>query len=123
MRLRSRSLVAARPQVPPSWLWVSTSRLSMSAPIHGSIFSSSVPGRKPISSPRGMVTRVMMISTKRLVSRVCMRPAARASSVLPVPAGPSTVTKSTSGSMSRFSAMFCSRLRALMPQTLLRALR
>ena len=38
----------------------------MSAPIQGSIFSSSVPGRKPMSSPSGMVTRVMMISLKRL---------------------------------------------------------
>ncbi|CFN79803.1 Uncharacterised protein [Bordetella pertussis] len=40
----------------------STSRLSSSAPIQGSIFSSSVPGRKPMSSPTGTVTRVMMIS-------------------------------------------------------------
>src|SRR5213595_1784327 len=47
IRLRNRSLVAARPQLPPSWDPVSTSRLSMSAPIHGSIFSFSVPGRKP----------------------------------------------------------------------------
>ena len=66
MRCRSRSLVAPRPQVPPGWLCVSTSRLSISAPIQGSIFSSSVPGRKPMSSPRGIVTRVMMISLKRL---------------------------------------------------------
>jgi len=28
-----------------------------------------------MSSPSGIVTRVMMISTKRLVSRVCIRPA------------------------------------------------
>ncbi len=34
----------------------------INAPIHGSIFSSSVPGRKPMSSPTGTVTRVMMIS-------------------------------------------------------------
>ena len=40
----------------------STSRLSSSAPIQGVIFSSSVPGRKPMSSPTGTVTRVMMIS-------------------------------------------------------------
>src|SRR4026207_735149 len=40
MRLRSRSLVAARPQLPPSWLCVSTSRLSISAPIHGPILLS-----------------------------------------------------------------------------------
>ncbi len=39
------------------------------------------------------------------------------SSVLPVPAWPSRVTKSTAGFMSRLSAKFCSRLRALMPQT------
>ena len=117
MRLRSRSLVAARPQLPPSSLRVSTSRLSMSAPIHGSIFSSSVPGRKPMSSPSGTVTRVMMISMKRLRSRVCV------SSVLPLPAGPSSVTKSISGSMSRLSAKFCSRLRAVMPQILCRSLR
>jgi hypothetical protein len=60
--------------------FVSTSRLSMSAPIHGAIFSSSVPGRKPMSSPTGTVARVMTISRKRLSSRVCVRPAARASS-------------------------------------------
>ena len=36
--------------------------LSKSAPIHGLIFSSSVPGRKPMSSPTGTVTRVTMIS-------------------------------------------------------------
>ena len=57
-----RSLVAARPQLPPSSGLVSTSRLSVSAPIHGVIFSSSVPGRKPISSPTDTVARVMMIS-------------------------------------------------------------
>jgi len=62
IREASRSLVAARPQAPPSWLWVSTSRLSVSAPIHGVIFSSSVPGRKPMSSPTLTVARVMMIS-------------------------------------------------------------
>ena len=95
----------------------------MSAPIQGSIFSSSVPGRKPMSSPSGIVTRVMMISAKRFVSSVCMSPAASVSSVLPVPAGPRMVTKSISGSMSRLSAKFCSRLRALMPQTLCRSLR
>ena len=93
----------------------------MRAPIHGSIFSSSVPGRKPMSSPSGIVTRVMMISTKRFDSSVCMRPAASVSSVLPVPAGPRIVTKSISGSMSRFSAKFCSRLRALTPQMLWRS--
>ena len=65
----------------------------------------------------------MMISMKRLRSRVCARPAASASSVLPLPAGPSSVTKSISGSISRLSAKFCSRLRAVMPQTLWRSLR
>ncbi|CPK75210.1 Uncharacterised protein [Bordetella pertussis] len=63
MRERIRSMVAARPQSPPSPSpMFSTSRLSSSAPIQGSIFSSSVPGRKPMSSPTGTVTRVMMIS-------------------------------------------------------------
>ena len=95
----------------------------MSAPIHGSIFSSSVPGRNPMSSPSGIVTRVMMISLKRLWSSVCASPAASVSSVLPVPAGPSTVTKSISGSISRLSAKFCSRLRAVTPHTLLRSVR
>ena len=123
MRLRSKSLVAARPQVPPSWLWVRTSRLSISAPIQGSIFSSSVPGRKPMSSPRGIVTRVMMISAKRLFSSVCISPAASVSNVLPVPAGPRMDTKSMFGSINRFNAKFCSRLRAAMPQTLCRSLR
>ncbi|CPK75180.1 Uncharacterised protein [Bordetella pertussis] len=47
-----------------------------------------------------------------------MMPAASASSVLPVPAWPSSDTKSHSGFMSRFRAKFCSRLRAVMPQTL-----
>ncbi len=76
-----------------------------------------------MSSPSGMVTRVMMISAKRLRSSVCSRPAASASSVLPVPAGPRIVTQSISGSISRLSAKFCSRLRAVMPQTLWRSLR
>ena len=35
----------------------------------------------------------------------------------PVPAVPARVTKSQSGSISRLSAKFCSRLRAAMPQT------
>src|SRR2546427_727333 len=39
------------------------------------------------------------------------------------PAGTSTVTKSICGSISRFSAKFCSRLRAVTPQTLWRSLR
>ena len=76
----------------------------MRAPIQGSIFSSSVPGRKPMSSPSGIVTRVMMISAKRLCSSVCTSPAASVSSVLPVPAGPRIETKSTSGSIKRLSA-------------------
>jgi hypothetical protein len=38
------------------------SRLSSSAPIQGPIFSSSVPGKKPMSSPTLTVARVMMIS-------------------------------------------------------------
>ena len=46
----------------PLSVFDSTSRLSSSAPIHGLIFSSSVPGRKPMSSPTGTVTRVTMIS-------------------------------------------------------------
>ncbi len=63
MRERTRSRVAARPHSPPeSSEAFSTSRLSSSAPIQGCIFSSSVPGRKPMSSPIGTVTRVMMIS-------------------------------------------------------------
>ncbi len=63
MRERMRSRVAARPHSPASSsVLFSTSRLSSSAPIHGFIFSSSVPGRKPMSSPTGTVTRVMMIS-------------------------------------------------------------
>ena len=37
-------------------------RATVSAPIHGVIFSSSVPGRKPMSSPTLTVARVMMIS-------------------------------------------------------------
>src|SRR5437879_344277 len=47
-----------------------------------------------------------------------MRPAASVRRVLPVPAWPSSVTKSIAGFMSRLSAKFCSRLRAVMPQTL-----
>ena len=61
--LRTRSLVAARPHSPaPLSFLASTSRLSSSAPIQGPIFSSSVPGKKPMSSPTGTVTRVTMIS-------------------------------------------------------------
>src|SRR3546814_19893754 len=48
MRLARMSLVACRSQSPPEPFCVSTSRLSISAPIHGAIFSSSVPGRTPI---------------------------------------------------------------------------
>ncbi|MNV98947.1 hypothetical protein D3C71_1942590 [compost metagenome] len=64
MRLRISSLVAARPHspaLPPSPL-AKNSRLSSSAPIQGPIFSSSVPGKKPMSSPTLTVARVMMIS-------------------------------------------------------------
>ena len=71
-----------------------------------------------MSSPTGTVTRVMMISEYTLNSSVSMSPAASVSSVLPVPAWPSSEMKSTSGFMSRLSAKFCSRLRAVMPQTL-----
>ena len=74
-----------------------------------------------MSSPTGTVARVMMISVKRFWSSVCASPAVSASSVLPVPAWPSSVTKSMSGSSSRFSAKFCSRLRAVMPQMAWRA--
>ena len=64
MRLRMRSPVAARPQSPAALPapWVRNSRLSSSAPIHGAIFSSSVPGRKPMPSPTLTVARVMMTS-------------------------------------------------------------
>ena len=70
-----------------------------------------------MSSPTGTVARVTMISAKRLVSSVCDSPAASASSVLPVPAWPISVTKSHSGSISRLSAKLCSRLRAVTPHT------
>ncbi|MNR14617.1 hypothetical protein D3C85_1311020 [compost metagenome] len=53
-----------------------------------------------------------------MVSSTCVMPAASAKSVLPVPAWPSSDTKSHSGFISRFMAKFCSRLRAVMPQTL-----
>ena len=65
MRLRTKSLVAARPHSPAPpvlVLRVKNSRLSSSAPIQGFIFSSSVPGKKPMSSPTLTVARVMMIS-------------------------------------------------------------
>ena len=63
MRERISSLVAARPHSPePFSVLPRTSRLSSSAPIQGPIFSSSVPGRKPMSSPTETVARVMMIS-------------------------------------------------------------
>ena len=59
---RIKSWVAA-PQSPASESDLfGTSRLSSKAPIHGGIFSSSVPGKKPISSPTGTVTRVTIIS-------------------------------------------------------------
>ena len=66
---RTSSLVAARPHSPePLAPWpllsflVKNSKLSSSAPIQGPIFSSSVPGKKPMSSPTLTVARVMMIS-------------------------------------------------------------
>jgi hypothetical protein len=48
------------------------------------------------------------------------QPRGQREQVLPVPAGPRMVTKSTLSDISRLSAKFCSRLRAVMPQTLLR---
>ena len=53
---------------------------------HGSIFSSSVPGKKPISSPTLTVARVKMISEKRRMSIVWLKAAANVINVLPVPA-------------------------------------
>ena len=81
------SPVAARAHS-PAWAspLMSTSRLSCNAPIHGVIFSSSVPGRKPMSSPTATVARVMMTSANRPISRVCCNAAAMVSRVLPVPA-------------------------------------
>ena len=118
MRLRISSLVAARPHSPAvASVLPRTSRLSSSAPIHGPIFSSSVPGKKPMSSPTLTVARVTMISVYRRSSSTWVSPAASAISVLPVPAVPVRVTKSTSGSVSRFMAKFCSRLRVVTPQT------
>ena len=119
IRLRIKSCVAARPHSPASSSpRLRTSKLSSSAPIHGAIFSSSVPGKKPISSPTGTVTRVMMISEYIFLSSTWVSADAKVSKVLPVPACPSKLTKSTSGSISKFSAKFCSRLRAVMPHTL-----
>ena len=51
-----------------------------------------------MSSPTGTVTRVMMISEYSFCSSVIARPAASVSRVLPVPAWPSRVMKSTSDS-------------------------
>ena len=63
MRLRINSLVAARPHSPAEVsVLAKASRLSSKAPIQGPIFSSSVPGKKPMSSPTLTVARVMMIS-------------------------------------------------------------
>jgi len=70
-----------------------------------------------MSSPTLTVARVTMISVYRRSSSTWVRPAASAISVLPVPAVPVRVTKSTSGSISRFMAKFCSRLRVVTPQT------
>ena len=121
---RIKSSEALRPQSDPLPLpRFRTSRLSSMAPSHGAIFSSSVPGRNPISSPTEMVARVMMISLKRLCSIVWVRPAASVSSVLPVPAWPSSVTKSMFGSIRRLSAKACSLFLALMPQTVCFGLR
>ena len=71
-----------------------------------------------VRTPTGTVTRVMMISLYSFCSSVMAKPAANVSRVFPVPACPSRVMKSISGSISRFRAKFCSRLRAVMPQTL-----
>ena len=118
MRLRINSLVAARPHSPALVsVLPSTSRLSSSAPIQGPIFSSSVPGRNPMSSPTLTVARVTMISVYRRSSSTCVSPAAKAIKVLPEPAVPLKVTKSTSGSISKFMAKFCSRLRVVTPHT------
>ena len=115
--LRISSLVAARPHSPELVsVLAKTSRLSSSAPIQGPIFSSSVPGKKPISSPTLTVARVMMISVYLRSSSTCISPEARAKRVFPVPAVPVSVTKSISGSISILSAKFCSLFRAVTPQ-------
>lgn len=62
-RLRISSLVAERPHSPALVsVLPNTSRLSSKAPIQGPIFSSSVPGKNPMSSPTLTVARVTMIS-------------------------------------------------------------
>ena len=81
------SLVAARAHSPAlASPLIKISKLSCNAPIHGVIFSSSVPGKKPMSSPTGTVMRVMMTSEKRCISSVCCKAAAIVTNVLPVPA-------------------------------------
>ena len=100
---------------------LSSSRASWMGCIQGLSFSSSVPGRKPISLPMEMVGRA---TTRRRYSRstiVRLRPAAMASSVLPVPALPMRVTSLTRSSSRASKAKCCSRLRGLMPQTPSRA--
>ncbi|CSC12481.1 Uncharacterised protein [Vibrio cholerae] len=72
---------------------------------HGIIFSSSVPGRKPIDSPISGVLRVTMILSNILRSTVCSSAAAIASKVLPLPAAPVRITRSISGSSSASSAI------------------
>ena len=62
MREANKSLVAAFAQLLESRGLANTSKLSSSAPIQGVIFSSSVPGKKPMSSPTGTVARVTIIS-------------------------------------------------------------
>ncbi len=85
------------------------SSASVTAAVHGCIFSVSEPGRKPRSWPptansgRNTVTRLCV-----RCSSTASRPAASASTLLPVPALPPRLTIPTSGSASRSTAMRCS---------------
>ena len=71
-----------------------------------------------MSSLMEMGARVKTMRSKRLLSRVCWKAAARVMKVLPVPALPAIVTRSIWSSISRLRAKFWRQSLAWTPQTL-----
>ena len=85
-------------------------RLSLMGAIQGCIFSSSVPGKNPISLPTDCIGRDITTLSYFLLSgsKTCWSAAEIARSVFPVPALPTRVTNLTSSSFKISSENFCS---------------
>ena len=84
-------------------------RLSWMGISHGNIFSSIVPGKKPMSLPIGWTGRETIRREYKLLSPIaCCKPAAIAQSVFPDPARPISETNLIDGSKSISIAKLCS---------------